>query len=813
MKPQTPDEAAAAADLRRRAEERLQTQALAPTAMQTAVDAQALLHALQVHQIELELQNEELRRARSETDAALERFKDFHDFSPVGFFTLARDGTITQVNLTGARLFGLERGRLIHQRFSAYVADHQQLQVFNAVLQSVFSGGTRQSRELDLVISGQLPRTVEISATLSPDRQECRAIVVDITERRHVMRMLEESSQFNKQVIEVSQEGIIVYGPDLRYRVWNEYMENFTGMRATEVLGRHPTEVFPFLEGSGVLANLERSLAGGEPVSVEFQFDVPQSGRSGWALDRNSPLRNARGEIVGVIGNVSDITRQKQAQQELDAAFRFSRSLIDSMQDGFSVVDPLGVHVDVNPALCRMTGYLREELIGTGMPHRYWPPEDHIVIHAAFARILIGDFRELELRFMRRNGERFPVLVTPAEVRDAAGKLTSYTATVKDITERRRTEAALNEAQQRFREIVNATDGIVWEADAETFVATFVSQQAERLLGYPVKDWRQPEFLMTHVHADDRAWVSEYVASSARLLKPFEVEYRLIAQDGRTVWLHDVITVVAENGVPRWLRGITVDVTRRRHVEERLVELAENLETKVIERTTELRRIAAQLSLTEQRERRMLAQDLHDNLGQLLAVIKIKLTSMSADPPPPEIATVIDLVTQADRAARNITQELSPPILQRLGLMPALDWLSEEVKQIYGLAVHVDSDPCARRLDDEIQAVLYRSARELLINVAKHAGVKDASLTCLCDHGQLLVVVSDAGSGFDPASRLDKWDGRHSFGLRSIHERITNLGGSVEIDSSPGSGTTVTISVPRFIGGKEICDDPDNACR
>ncbi|NJD34345.1 MAG: PAS domain S-box protein [Betaproteobacteria bacterium] len=676
----------AAAKLRRRAMELLQARPQAAAMPLDAADTQRLLHELQVQQIELELQNEELRRSRAEIEAALVHFADFYDFSPAGFFSLDRDGVIGRLNLTGARLLGLERSRLVGRQFSSFVAEADR-PLFNAFLQGVFAGGAGQSCELKLAIDGQWPQSVQITAPLSADGQECRIVAVDITERQRAAEQLRESHQFTTEIINNAQEGIVVYGPDLRYRLWNDYMENFTGMRSADVLGRHPLEVFPFLKDSGVIANLEDSLAGGVARCVEFPFEVKQTGRSGWALDRNAPLRNARGEIVGVIGTVSDITERKMAEE------------------------------------------------------------------------------------------------------------------------------ALKSAQQRFRDIVNATDGIVWEADATTLVTTFVSKQAERLLGYPLEAWEQPDFLATHLHPADKDWAFAYISSSIPLMKPFELEYRFIAQDGREVWLHDMINVVEENGAPRWLRGITVDITQRRQAEDKLVLLAESLETRVVERTKELRRVSAQLTMIEERERRMLAEDLHDNLGQLLAVIKIKLTSLSDDAPHSSIRQVVELGEQADLAARSITLQLSPPILRTLGLAPALDWLGDEIERLYGLRVHTDLGECSRRLIDEVQAVLYRSARELLINVAKHAKVQEANLTCLCDHGRLVLVVSDAGEGFSPAEHFGASHGHGSFGLRSIRERIVNLGGEVDIDSSPGNGTTITLSVPRFIEGKEICDDPNNACR
>lgn len=792
VNPQLPDDGDAAAELPRRVDN--------------------LLHELHEQRSELESRNDELRHSQADVNTGLERYTDLYDFSPVGLIGLDRDGAITRVNLTAALLLGRERSRLVGRRLAEFATEADR-PGFHAFLQHVDAGEARQSCELELAIDGQLSRTVRIDATLSADRQECRLVLADISERKLAAAMLLESSRFNEQVIANVQEGIVVYGPDLRYRVWNTYMEIFTGMKAGDVLGRLPQDVFPFLEERGVFANLENALAGGAARSVTFPFHVSQTGRAGWALDRTAPLRNARGEIIGVIGTVTDITEQKRAQDALTASTQFVQSLIDSMQDGFSAVDLNGVHLDVNPALCRMTGFSREELIGSGVPHPYWPPEQHESIIEEFRRVSQGALGELELIFMRKNGERFPVMVTPSVVRDGTGQIVSYAATVKDITERKQAEEVLAASQRRFRDIVNTTDGIVWEADARTFDFTFISRQAERLLGYPIADWLRPGFWVDNLHPDDREWAPAYCLSCTERMMPHDFEYRFMAQDGRTVWLHDIVTVVEENGAPRWLRGIMVDITHRKQVEQQLREMAESLEFKVAERTAQLRRLSAQLAMTEERERRNLAQDLHDNLGQLLAVMKIKLTSISAGELQPLIDQMVALVVQADQAARNITQQLSPPVLYTLGLVPALQWLAEDIERVYGLMVHVDHDDCRRRLVDEVQAVLYRVARELLINVAKHAGVRDASLSCLCSGNRLMLVVSDAGCGFEPADHLGAWPGYHSFGLRSIYERMANIGGEMEIDSSPGNGTTITLSVPHSMDEKEICDDPHNACR
>jgi signal transduction histidine kinase len=240
---------------------------------------------------------------------------------------------------------------------------------------------------------------------------------------------------------------------------------------------------------------------------------------------------------------------------------------------------------------------------------------------------------------------------------------------------------------------------------------------------------------------------------------------------------------------------IATDITRRKQTEEQLRIITTDLEELVAARTKQLRTLSAQLTMTEERERRTLAQDLHDSLGQTLAVLKIKLSALSwagAQSAREELALLVD---RAELEARNAIQTLSPPILRTLGLVAALEWLAEEIHYTYGLTVLLNCTGQGHILKEEIQAVLYRAARELLINAAKHARIQRVSLTCLCDQTDLTIMVSDDGCGFDPEAR-DSAHEKRGFGLASVRERLCNLGGEMEIDSSPGRGTTVRLSLP-----------------
>jgi signal transduction histidine kinase len=209
-----------------------------------------------------------------------------------------------------------------------------------------------------------------------------------------------------------------------------------------------------------------------------------------------------------------------------------------------------------------------------------------------------------------------------------------------------------------------------------------------------------------------------------------------------------------------------------------------------------IRELSGELTMAEERERRSLAQDLHDNLGQLLAVVKIKLATLDPGSLKSSIEEIGSLVDQADRTVRMVRQQLSPPILHSLGLGPALEWLADELKRGYGLTVHVDDDSEPKLLDEAGRTMVFRSVRELLMNVVRHAQVKRADVTCLVEDRRLIVAVSDEGCGFDVAEILRALPSAGGFGLFSIRERFASIGGGMDIDSAPGEGSTITLTVP-----------------
>lgn len=268
--------------------------------------------------------------------------------------------------------------------------------------------------------------------------------------------------------------------------------------------------------------------------------------------------------------------------------------------------------------------------------------------------------------------------------------------------------------------------------------------------------------------------------------------------------------VISVNGAPvrdasgRIVAGVIVDldITERKAAEEALRQLNEALEERVAERTRQLRALAAQLTMAEEQERRRLARVLHDDLQQVLAAATYHLESLRLQAQPGSSCAGLEeplaMLREAILTSRTLTAQLSPTILYEMGLEPALHWLGRQMGERHGLTVTVKAEERADapRFPEDVEVFLYQAARELLYNVAKHAATSEATLCLTCPTPNVVeMTVTDNGRGFDAAGPAPQGQ-RGGFGLFGISERLQHIGGHMRVDSAPGRGVRVVISVP-----------------
>ena len=312
----------------------------------------------------------------------------------------------------------------------------------------------------------------------------------------------------------------------------------------------------------------------------------------------------------------------------------------------------------------------------------------------------------------------------------------------------------------------------------------------ERLKGYRADEILGRHLSVFYCAEDVQAGVPERELKTARERSWFEGEGWRVRKNGSRFWASVIITALHDKtGDLIGFSDITRDLTEYKRAEEKLIAYQD-----------QLRSMASELSLTEERQRRRIATELHDRVGQTLAISKIKLGVLKSAGGCDDFQALIDevrkLVEQAIQDTRSLIFEISSPILYELGFEAALEWLAEQVQKQHGILSTYEDDGEEKPLDDDIRALLYQAVGELLINAAKHAHAQHIRVMSRRDGKYIHVSVEDDGVGFETSgSGMTRGEGL-GFGLFSIRERLNYVGGHLEISTARGKGTCATLVAP-----------------
>lgn len=380
------------------------------------------------------------------------------------------------------------------------------------------------------------------------------------------------------QIAVINDQGVIVYVN----KAWQDFARDngapanhkFTGSNYLDACS--PSATRGDIESAQVSNGIHDVMLGrAAEFSHEYPCDSPSQKR--WFKMHVAPLLGQAGYFV--ISHVDTTSSKRQiadsqaALREIDARYQ---TLIERSPETI-IVHQRGIIVYVNPAAVTLFGATSSvDLVGTRVLDRVHPDSlEH-------TRQRMNDITHqgvlvplTEMQYLKLDG-------TPIDVEVNGGSIIfdgqpMVQTILRDITARKLVETAARENELRFRSLVDSTDGIVWEADAEALTNTFVSKSAERMLGYPVGDWLVPGFWESHIHPEDRDWAVDFSISRTNRMEDHEFEYRFFARDGRVVWLRDNLKVIAENGKPKWIRGLLVDITPQKLAEQRILAAQESL--------------------------------------------------------------------------------------------------------------------------------------------------------------------------------------------------------------------------------------------
>ena len=636
-----------------------------------AQDHQPLNQDLQAHQIELQAQNEELDQIRAELEAGHRRYNDLFDFAPVGYISLMEDGTILEINLTGAKLLNIECVKLINRPFGLFVSPQSRATLDN-LLKNVFNSQKKQDCVVELLKDGQAARWIHLEALCfdAPLGRECRVVFRDVTELKHAENALLESEA--------------------------EY-----------------------------------------------------------------------------------------------------RTLFENSIMAISQTLPDGRLIHANKAYAQLYGYGNPEEMMAEVTHVgrfYANPEDREeVLHVLAAK---GIMEPREMVVVRRDGTRLNVLVGVREIRDSEGNLRYLQAVHVDITDRKRSEDALRESEERYRQLFDVgPDGFAVIGPDGCIRRANIAQA--RMYGYD-----SPGELIG-VHATRLVAMSSRDYSAQILRRRLNGEdisavgYELLRKDGTTFYGETLAAILRKSdGSVSGYICVTRDITEHKQAEQALRDSQE-----------QLRSLGTYWQKSIEAERALISREIHDEFGQSMTALKMDLAWLAKHLPAGEewvkrIQGMNTLVDDSIILMRRIATDLRPNLLDDLGLTAALEWQAHEFSNRSGIPCRLNLYRHDLELDLTLSTNIFRIFQETLTNVTRHSHATHVDVKLEMEDQTLIMTIRDNGRGITEREIKD----HHSLGVLGLRERAAMSGGSLDIHGVPGKGTTVTVRIPLPIspsdGGK-----------
>lgn len=541
----------------------------------------------------------------------------------------------------------------------------------------------------------------------------------------------------------------------------------------------HPADRSAFVE------RIDRALNSGAS-RCDFVFRLAsEPDRYQRAIQQSTIERDASGIAVRITGlhivttDTVDADLAGPATENRDYASLLSPA-------GMFHADARGRCVYVNDRWCEISGLTREEAMGDGWASALHPADRERVVATWNASTAARQVFRGEYRFVDRQGCVHWVFGQALAVRTPDGDITGYVGTITDLSERRAMEAQVEERNQFYQSLVETTDtgfcvvdqqGRVLEANGN-YVRLIGRNSVAEVIGRNVLEW---------------TWPAELERNRRELAGTFERGYvrnlrmTYINRLGERVSIEINATVVHHPAGPRVV-ALCRDIRDRIEIETRLEQTAAQLQF-----------LSRRLLESHENERRHLARELHDEIGQVLTAVSVSLKSLQHEAPPEVIAKLNDSVSLVDasiRQIRNMSLDLRPSMLDDLGLLPTLQWYISRFQQRTGLQVDLAVPPQLPRYSSTIETTCFRVVQESLTNVARHARATHVGVQLETSHSSVRLRIIDNGIGFNPVELLERRQALPTAGLLGMRERVQLLGGQLTVDSAVGSGTTITARFP-----------------
>jgi PAS domain S-box-containing protein len=768
------------------------------------------------------------KQAEKEFRRNEKELNDFFENATVGIHWVRSDGIIKRVNQAELDMLGYSREEFVGSPISEFHADQEEIE---DILQKLAAGEKLDNREVRMKCKDGTIRHVLVSSSVYREDGEfihTRCISLDVTKRKKTQEELksltaesEQQKRLYEAIISSTPDLVFVFDLNYRFTFANDALLEMWGRTREESIGKSLLEIgYEPWHAEMHEREIDQAIATKQPVQGEVSFPHDKLGQRIYDYIL-VPVIDDNGTVEAVAGTTRDVTERKMVEEARRKSEEKYRSLFEKMDEGFCILK-MQFDENENPIDWR---YLETNSAF----------EEHTGLKNAEGKFVSNLLPELEKDWFEKYG-KVALTGEPVQFEDYTDELDRWfeisafrigepeeqkvAVLFNNITERKK---AREKREQLLREVENERKRL---SEIFKHAPSFMC-----ILRGPDHVFERANDLYMQLIGKDR----EVIGKPAREVFP-EVEgqgfFELLDQvyeTGEPAVMTD--TPIKLNRQPDSEQGLEtryldlvyqplrdsdgsingifaqgVDLTERRQAKEELKAMNETLEERVKDRTKsllsyqdQLRSLASQLNKAEENQRQKLATELHDNLGQLLAMGKMKIDLLPkdkfSDKTSEELTELKEVIDEALTYTRELMSELKPPPSINEDIGEGIKWVAEKLEK-HGLEINLNDDGQPKPLDEEVKTTVLQSVRELLFNVIKHTSEKEAMVSLKSNGDELQITVEDKGKGFylEDGELTPAQEG--GFGLFNIQERIDLLGGRVDIETKPGKGTKITLYIP-----------------
>lgn len=703
-------------------------------------------------------------------------FEQISDFIMVTDF----EGKFLDVNESMCRRFGYTKSELL-EMYSRDLIEKKNLEEvpmqFNGLAK-----GDEIIRERRMVCKDGSIIEVEVNLWRIDDNR-IFAIARDISERRKTEALIQQSEANLRSIIDSSDINYVLVDKRFNIIVVNALAKRNSKLiygSAFEV-GKNVLDYIPDLRKTIGKATMKRALSG-EVITEEREFKL-SDGSILYINLKEFPIENEKGEITGICISATDITKQKKIEKELREAEVKFRSLVEKSPSGIYIIQD-GTLVYVNPTFAEVLGYTPEEIMGKLSVTDVIDENYHALVLENIRKRLAGEIESVnyELKGKRKNGE-----LMWGEV---YGAITTYNGkpaiigTLLDITERKNYEIELKLSEEKYRLLFYSNPLPMWMVSYPEMQIIDVNGAAVTHYGYSKEEF--VKMYAIELHPKD-----EY----ERFNGLTQIDWAGSNQLG--TWKHkkkngDIIYVEVTT------HGLIFENKKIGLVYGNDITSIIKAKTDLQQMNNQLRRFSAYVQKAREDERKYVAQEIHDELGQLLTGIKMDMSWLKKRIESKQneltgrVEKTIELTDRTIESVRKIATKLRPGILDDLGLEEAIRWLANELQNQSNIAFNIESNLGSTFFSPEISIAAFRILQESFTNIVRHSKAKTVTVKMNADKSQLYLEVADDGIGLaHAAARFGK-----SLGIMGMTERASMVNGILNITSNPGKGTIVKVTIP-----------------